>query len=578
MIGKRRLLVISGIIVLLSNMIVVVSTGDIAIGDCSSTSISPCTSSIDDWDIIAEDIPVEWDHTNVDDSLRESIYSLVVGDWVWTNPFTLEDVLFDEIELRRLVRDDIGEYHDAILILPMMFADANAVFHWEDYYTGEQLNNPEDMFVYPYVEAGFDVYCLSTRDHNVPVEFLYDPASWSLMMQWGAEEYLSDIHEAVELIKIISGFDRIYLNTQEIGTALGMMYAVEHEENLKGIVAISGGTGGRLDKPPLLPTGLPPEVPIEDLNAVYEYLTPDPTLGSGSALLPFVHQYYAEALIDPYSEDVIHTPFGDMNWFEFYGFFTNYLGTGDEIWYYQFLDVLGVPHPASSKKEAMSFFLTIFLQDTILDPEISLEVEDWLGHINTAHGWYPWRVLVDIQHMNAVENSEYLELDWDEHFDEIDIPILIFVDTLAVNWWDQADYGDGTRNPDNTVYIMEYQGIPDLFLGARYRELIIQPSLQWIFDRQSAQHVCVGEIYIDGETIEVVIFLHEDYIDVFMIYEREYITFEVTYYNDRHRNKITWEAVDEVYGAVYGGINVKGKVAFGGQELVYSGVETNNPE
>ena len=575
------------ILVLSSNTILSSSIGGIAIDPVASNFVAPSTnggSVPGDWIIIAEDIAVEWEDTTIDDNLRESIYSLVVGDWVWTNPFSSENILFDEIEVRRLVRNDITEYIDAILILPMMFTDANAMFHWEDYFTGEQLNNPIEMFIYPYIEAGFDVYCLSTRDHNVPVEFYYDSASWTEMMPWGAKTYLSDIHKAVELIKIISGFNRIYLNTQEIGTALGMMYAVEHEENLKGIIAISGGTGGMLDKPPLIPTTLPATIPIENLEAVYEYIEADGTwYGLGVALFDFMHNYFYEAFKYPDSEDIVNSPFGDISWFMILGYFTGFAGTGDpELWEYLLLHVLGLPlEPvtlsADSKIDAIELYILEFLGISLLIPGYSMKAEDWLGAIMISHPIYPLRVLIDIQHMSQVENSEYLELDWDQYFCEINIPILTFVDTLVVSWWDQADYSDDTKNPDNIVYIMENQGVYDLFLGALYRELIIQPSIQWIMDRHNAQYVSVGEIYIDGETIQAVMFLHEDYINVFLIVEREYIRFEVTYYNDQHP-RIIWEGVNEVYGDIRGGINPKGKVRFRGREFVFIGVETTNPK
>ncbi len=578
-------IIICGIILLFSNTLVVTSINATTIDTSLKSMYSISQSSVpSSWTIIAEDIAVEWDDTTVDDTLKESIYSKSVGDWVWTNPITLEEITLDEIEVRRLVRTDISEYHDAILILPMMYTGANSKFHWRDIYYGDQLNNPEDMFVYQYVEAGFDVYCLSTRDHNIPTE-MYWLDVYSInegIINWGARQYLDDIDRAVDLVKYVSGFDKIYLNTQEIGTALGMMYAVEHEENLKGIIAISGGTGGRLDKDPFIPDQLEASgVDIKCLTETYEFIYEEGAwLAVGSALIPFIHDYYYDAFFNPESEDIVNTPFGDISWFEFFGIFTNYFGTGDETWYYEFLDYLGVPHPASSKVEAMSYYLTIFLQLTILDPGFSLEVHDWLGLINTFHVVYPWKVLIDIQHMNQVEESSELialyGIDWDEHFDEIDIPILTFVDTLAVNWWDQADYSDDTRTPDNIVYIMENMGALDLILSPVRDDLIVDLSIQWIFDRESAQHVSVGEIYIDGETIKAVMFLHEDYINVYMIYEREYINLEVNYYNDDAPNEIIWEATNDYYGDIYGGIYADGQVEFSGEEFVFSGIKVKS--
>jgi len=584
---KKLKIMICGIILLFSDAMVFTSISGIAVDTGSSATITPSTSSIDDWVVIVEDIPVEWDDTNIDDNLRESIYSLVVGDWVWTNLFTLEDILFDEIEVRRLVRDDIDEYHDAILILPWMFTDANAMFHWEDYYTGEQLNNPDDMFVYPFVEAGFDVYCLSTRDHNVPVEFYYDSASWAEMMRWGAREYLDDIHEAVELIKIISGFDRIYLNTLEIGTALGMMYAVEHEENLKGIIAISGGTGGILDKEPFLPTALPPSISIEDLTNVYEFIETDgPWYGTGAALMDFIHNYYHDAFMYPDSEDIVNNPFGEMSLWLMLGYFTNFAGTGDPaFWEFMLLYILELPlEPgtlsAGTKINAVELYIS-FLGSSLLIPGYSLEAKDWLGTMNIVHPFYPWKVLIDIQHMSQVEDSSYLlelyGIDWDQHFCEINIPILTFIDTLTINWWDQADYSDDTRNPDNTIYLVENMGVLDLILSPIREELISDPSIEWMLER----HVCKGEMYIDGEAIPAVMFINNEHIYVVNLNTDEYIIFEVVIVNNEQPDKIYYEATDEIYGDIYGGIFTNGKVEFSGESFIFSGVESiwrNTPQ
>ena len=83
-------------------------------------------------------------------------------------------------------------------------------------------------------DEGFDVYMMSSRDHNVP----RDATDVLSLYEWGVDEYISDIKKTVDLIKILSGFDRIYINSMEISTALAMIYATQYEEDLKGIISI----------------------------------------------------------------------------------------------------------------------------------------------------------------------------------------------------------------------------------------------------------------------------------------------------------------------------------------------------
>ncbi|MFX0012145.1 MAG: serine aminopeptidase domain-containing protein, partial [Candidatus Hermodarchaeota archaeon] len=165
-------------------------------------------------------------------ALKESIWSLKRAPYG----------AYDAIGLHRVVKSDI-EPKDVVLMLPGTWS------------SGEQLtsNPPTDpwtknethTFAYYLANRGFDVYAIDYRTHSV--NLYLEPGDLSFMVNWGWDTWISDIKEAVELIKATSGVKKIYIAGDSFGGSAAMNYASLYwEEDLKGILLRDGGAGGKI--------------------------------------------------------------------------------------------------------------------------------------------------------------------------------------------------------------------------------------------------------------------------------------------------------------------------------------------
>lgn len=189
--------------------------------------VIPVASSSDGWST-----PVERDVKAYPDLV----------EYVWEKvPLEPPHGLYDKIGLHRLVKAGI-EPRGVVFILPGTWS------------SGEQLiSNPstdpwtayENYTLSLYLaNRGFDVYAMDYRTHFVPIYLT--PDQLSFMVEWGWDQWISDIKEAVDLAKEVSGAQRIYMAGESFGGSAAMNYASMYwEEDLKGIILLDGGTGAK---------------------------------------------------------------------------------------------------------------------------------------------------------------------------------------------------------------------------------------------------------------------------------------------------------------------------------------------
>ncbi|MFW9784584.1 MAG: M28 family peptidase, partial [Candidatus Heimdallarchaeota archaeon] len=127
---------------------------------------------------------------------------------------------FDRIGVHRLVKAGI-EPEGVVFVLPGTWSN------------GEQLtsNPPEDWwtadedhsFAFYLANRNFDVYSIDYRTHFVNPYL--NPPELGFMANWGWDQWIGDIKEAVELSKAVSGVKRVYLAGDSFGGSATMNYA-----------------------------------------------------------------------------------------------------------------------------------------------------------------------------------------------------------------------------------------------------------------------------------------------------------------------------------------------------------------
>jgi len=148
---------------------------------------------------------------------------------------------YDTIGLHRVVKTDI-EPKDVVFVLPGTWSNGEQLISnpLSDPWTKDESHN----FAYYLANRGIEVYALDYRTHFVNQNL--EPEDLSFMANWGWDTWISDIKEAMELVKITSGVEKVYIAGDSFGGSAAMNYASKYwQEDLKGILLRDGGTGAK---------------------------------------------------------------------------------------------------------------------------------------------------------------------------------------------------------------------------------------------------------------------------------------------------------------------------------------------
>jgi len=350
---------------------------------------------------------------------------------------------YDKIGLHRLVKAGT-EPLGVLFILPGTWS------------SGEQIisNPPEDPWTKyeNYTEAiywanrGFDVYAMDYRTHFVPI--LTPASALSFMANWGWDQWISDIKECVEKIKEVSGAKRIYMAGESFGGSAAMNYASLYwEEDLKGIILLDGGPGGKRGGQTntynltaainlMIATGKwASEVHGPTVIFLFQYADANP---GGPSPVPG----YPNA--SAWAADAIYYAWGAGGVSNIYG------GYG--------------------KASVMIHICATF--DRYWPARLSLEsaaISDWNSCIYVTH-------------------------DFDDLYSEIDVPLLGFTSELFGLWY-MGPFIHGIANPDFTgIYLMGY-GHLDVYSGEYSEGDVSAPTYQWLISHRML--VGFGGIRVD---------------------------------------------------------------------------------
>ena len=442
-------------------------------------ALVPTTKALRDIIDKVDDTPaalMKWDMT-IDDrgvkmypDLREDIWELEVP------PFGP----YDRIGLHRLVKAGI-EPEGVVFVLPGTWSN------------GEQLtsNPPEDLwthtedhsFAFYLANRNFDVYAIDYRTHFVN-QYL-NPPDLGFMAYWGWDQWISDIKEAVELAKVVSGAKRVYLAGDSFGGSAAMNYASMYwKEDLKGILLRDGGTGGTID----------PEDRTNSFNLPAVIAGMIATGGwasevGGSPGSKFVMQYADQNPTDP----------------------AKYLGTLLEPTINPFTLL-----PWANIQEWAAFMIYMAWGPGVVsniyggygDPAVMIHIDA------TFDRYWPSRLSLESAAIRDWDNCPYVKYDFDDHYSEIDVPILAFTSELmGLAYF--GNFSRGTANPDFTgIYLWGY-GHLDVYSGEYSAEQVSQPTVDWLMSHSmlvgwgrigTCRWCCWGDnaaIYINATTIEL---------------------------------------------------------------------------
>ncbi|MFX1360594.1 MAG: hypothetical protein ACFE8T_09665 [Promethearchaeota archaeon] len=388
---------------------------------------------------------------------------------------------YDIIGLHRLVKEGI-EPEGVVFMLPGTWSN------------GEQLtsNPPGDWWTHDedhsfgffLANRNFDVYAIDYRTHFVNP--LLEPEDLSFMADWGWDQWISDIKLAVDLAKEISGVKKIFLAGDSFGGSAAMNYASMYwEEDLKGILLRDGGTGAKY--PDLVDNeyNLPAMIAyIKSTGNWYSEVGGTP----GSIFIMQFADKYPDA--PPYYPGTT-TPLEPQE---------NPLTPEYDPW--------------ANISEWAAFMLYMAwgagavtnIYEGYGDPKVMIHIDA------TFDRYWPTRLSLESAAISDWDNCPYVTYDFDDHYHEIDVPLLGFTSELfGLAYW--GAFIHWIANPDFTGYYLEGFGHLDVYSGEYSKEKVSEPTYEWLMSHRMLEGY--GKLSMDSYRKFGIstIFINENFID-----------------------------------------------------------------
>ena len=427
--------------------------------------ITPVASSSDEWTLVHDGRGVK-----AYPDLREYV-------WVTDRP---PYGPFDKIGLRRVVKAGI-EPRGVVFILPGTWSNAEQTIS----------NPPEDPwtkyenYTFPYYLAnrGFDVYAIDYRTHFVPI--ILAPPQLEFMSYWGWDQWISDIKEAVDKAKEVSGAKRIYMGGESFGGSAAMNYASLYwEEDLKGIILLDGGTGAKYPERVTNTYNLPAMIAWMIATGAWSMEVGAPATGS-----IFVYKY-ADAYPDAPAEYPPGVPLEPT-----INPFTGEPWANITEWAAYMLYMAWGPGVVTNIYEGYG------------DPRVMIHIDA------TFDRYWPTRLSLESAAISDWDDCPYVTTDFDDLYCEVDVPLLAFTSELfGLAYW--GEFRHGIANPDFTgTYLWRY-GHLDVYSGEYSENDVKDPTYEWLISHRLL--VGTGGIRIKGDWVsgETTIYVNAAAIDL----------------------------------------------------------------
>jgi pimeloyl-ACP methyl ester carboxylesterase len=349
--------------------------------------------------------------------------------------------------------------------------------------SGEQLisNPPQDPYsmyeqyndLFYWANRGLDVYSIDYRTHFVPTTL--NSSQLSFMADWGWDQWMSDIKEAVDKAKEVSGAEGIYMAGESFGGIAVMNYASLYlEQDLKGLILLDPAALGMVSG-----VGAKNPSPTNSYNltdAIAQMNANETWAVEADSGALFVFKYADQNPAAP-AEFPPGTPLppGPTNpltgepwaniadWAAFVTFFS------DPPWGYGGIsNILGGYGNAT----------------------VDIHI------LATFDRYWPTRLGLDTTAYSDWTDCPYVTRDFDENYSEINVPLLAFQSELFGNRT-FGPFEDGIASPDFNATILLGYGHLDVFNGVYCERDVSAPTYNWL-RAHGIKSVLLGDLNGDG--------------------------------------------------------------------------------
>jgi pimeloyl-ACP methyl ester carboxylesterase len=375
-------------------------------------------------------------------------------EYVWQKNASMEpNGPYDKIGLHRLVKTGVP-LKGVVFMLPGLYG------------SGERLvsNPPTDSFTKTenmsqctyWANRGYDVYTIDYRNHFIPINT--NKSQLSVTADWGMEQFISDIKEAVDKTKQVSGAQKVFMAGQSWGGIMEQIYAAKYwQEDLRGLILLDPGPPKSiLAKSQNLTAFYNVTDAVNTIKALGVWLWESPqTSNVPSPLNPgyvFLTQFAVQNPGAPaqYLNGTLVTTINPR---------TNMPWSNITEWFeYQW-------------NAANSFNTYGGYSDITIDMNLATQAERY----------YPVRIFIDYNALLSWNVFPPLAYDYLAHISEVNVPVLGFRSGLNL-----AVYGNITNGMATTDFswtLLPNYGHSDVFQGTYSARDVSQPTVDWMLSR-----------------------------------------------------------------------------------------------
>jgi pimeloyl-ACP methyl ester carboxylesterase len=384
----------------------------------------------------------------------------------------------------------------------------------------------EDNWISFYLALrGFDVYAMDYRTHFLPDTI--EQEDLGFMADWGWKMFVEDAKLAINKVKEVSGADKIFIAGESFGGLMAMNYAAQYwEDDVKGIVLLDGGNGGKIDPSEavtnmlsplpaishglglllsIIPLAFPSICPIFE-TLLYQVLPLIPLIGMEMYALdlamdmgllnPLISLFVkAEKAIN----QVIDLPIMLL---------INYIPHYPEVKEYAIEHPLDPPlDPVTGERLEPQYNLVTgeryenYLEWVsgvayeLMMPEMFTNI--WNGYNTVEHmGFFCssldryWPIQIYLELIadlmrpgyatdSGVWNRDYFN--YYAHYDEIDVPLIAFASGGVGKLF--GSFNPGIKNKDVTGYTFPTWGHIEIYFSPHNKEMVNEPTYLWLLER-----------------------------------------------------------------------------------------------
>jgi alpha-beta hydrolase superfamily lysophospholipase len=361
-------------------------------------------------------------------------------EYVWQKNATMPpNGQYDKIGLHRLVKTGITPKGVVFLTNCPMWGTGELRIsnpssdNWTKY-----ENNSQAIY---WANRGFDVYAIDYRTHFVPKTL--NASQMSFVANWGLDVWVSDIKEAAEKVKEVSGSAKFFISGECTGGMAALNYATKYwKTDLKGIILLD---------PNFLTIGYPIVGRMNETNT-YNLTAAINNMNSQGNWV-----YDPMASLKPLAAYALQNP-------------------GAPAEYPPGTPLTPSINPATNRTWAnITEYFTSTAGGLMGTSGNISQVEYCMANAE----FLPNRIVLESNAMTGWVNCPALTYDYNDHYNEIGVPLLAFDSGLFSNRTGTLRFVNGINSIVTGIMLPTY-GHLDVYVGTNSARDVSQPALDWM--------------------------------------------------------------------------------------------------